>query len=147
MAIKSYSELVLLQTFEERLKYLQTYSKIGIETFGHLRYINQVLYGSYEWKRFRIEIILRDCGRDMALPGYEILSDDKMSKKDIAMQNAAIVIHHINPLTIDDVVNRSRKIFDSENVVCVSENTHKLIHYCKDPILIHERHPGDTKLW
>ena len=133
MAIKSYSELILLPTFEERLKYLQIYSKIGVETFGGSRYINQVLYGSYEWKRFRREIILRDFGCDMALSGYEILSD--------------IAIHHINPLTIDDVVNRSRKIFDSENVVCVSANTHKLIHYCKDPILIHERRPGDTKLW
>ncbi len=133
MVVKSYSELILLPTFEDRLKYLQTYSKIGVETFGDARYINQMLYGSYEWKQFRKQIIIRDCGCDLAIPGYEIVSD--------------LAIHHINPITIEDVLNRSRKVFDPENVVCASANTHKLIHYCKDPILVQERHPGDTKLW
>lgn len=117
MGIKTYSEMILLPTFEERFEYLKIGGIIGVNTFGSHRYLNQVLYQSQEWKNFRREIIIRDKGRDLAVDGYEI------------EDNSFLHVHHIEPLTPEDVIQRSYKIFDLDNVICVSEKTHKAIHY------------------
>ena len=115
MNTKSYSELITIPTFEERFEYLQLKGSVGKDTFGYDRYLNQVLYRSPEWKKLRNQIIIRDCGRDLACGGYEIYG--------------RILIHHLNPITVDDVLDRSRKVFDPDNLVCVTHNTHNAIHY------------------
>lgn len=134
--IKTYQELITIPTYEERYQYLQCHSQIGLQTFGSHRHLNQVLYSSQEWRSFRRRVIIRDDGLDMAMVDHPIYG--------------SIIIHHINPITIDDVLNRNPMVFDMNNVVCVSELTHKAIHYGdlnllpKDYV---ERKPGDTKLW
>ena len=133
---KCYSELILLPTFEERYEYLKLSGQVGFETFGPERYLNQILYRSPEWRHVRREVIIRDEGCDLAHPEFEIF--DK------------ILIHHINPITIDDVKNRDPKIFDMENLITVSHNTHNAIHYGSAdllPVLPPERYPGDTCPW
>lgn len=133
--IKTYSELITIPTFLDRFKYLQMSGKVGIETFGRDRYLNQILYKSSEWKRFRNRIIIRDDGCDLATPGFDI--------------HGKIIIHHINPISVEDIINRSPCIFDEENVVCVSFNTHNAIHYGDESLLILpiERRPNDTCPW
>lgn len=134
--IKTYSELITLPTFKERFRYLKLDGQVGIETFGFDRYLNQTLYCSPEWKRFRRDIILRDNGCDLACEGYEIVGK--------------ILIHHINPLTIDDVINRDPKIFDPENVISTTLNTHNAIHYGDESLLVMEpvvRTKNDTCPW
>lgn len=131
-----YSELITIPTFKERYDYLKLGGKVGAETFGFDRYLNQTLYRSAEWKRFRNKIILRDNGCDLGCEGYEIFGK--------------VLVHHIDPLTIDDVVNRSFKIFDPENVICVSLDTHNAIHYGDASLLVLgpvERTPYDTCPW
>ena len=134
---RSYHELVRLKTFEERYEYLRLSGMVGQSTFGSDRYLNQALYTSPEWKSFRNRIIIRDNGCDLGIEGRDVLGD-------------RIIIHHINPLTVEDVENRSPVIFDPDNVVCVSHNTHQAIHYGdqsllqKDPV---ERTPNDTCPW
>lgn len=115
MTIKTYSELITLPTFEDRLAYLKLDSSVADSTFGGHRWVNQKLYTSKEWRTFRNKVIVRDNGCDLGVDGLEI--------------NEHILIHHINPLTIDDVLNRSPNIFDMNNVICVSKNTHNYIHY------------------
>ena len=115
MSIRTYSELITIPTFEERFEYLQLKGSVGKDTFGYDRYLNQVLYRSPEWKRLRNQIIIRDGGCDLACDGYDIY--DK------------VLIHHLNPITVEDVLARSRKVFDPDNLVCVSHNTHNAIHY------------------
>ena len=115
MSIRTYSELIAIPTFEERFEYLQLKGSVGKDTFGYDRYLNQVLYRSPEWKRLRNQIIIRDDGCDLACDGYDIY--DK------------VLIHHLNPITVEDVLARSRKVFDPDNLVCVSHNTHNAIHY------------------
>lgn len=131
--MKTYSELITIPSFEERVKYLQTGSMIGDFTFGGSRILNQTLYRSPEWRRFRNDVIVRDEGCDLAVKGMDIYGK--------------IIIHHINPITIEDVKNRSPKIFDMENVVCASHNTHELIHYGGEVKAYEERKPGDTCPW
>lgn len=133
---KTYSELIKLSTFEDRYNYLKLDGRVGESTFGFDRYLNQVLYKSKEWKEFRRQIIIRDNGCDLAFPNCEI--------------QGKILVHHIEPLTKVDVIKRSIKIFDPENVVCVSHMTHEAIHYGDESLLPSkpiERSPGDTKLW
>lgn len=133
---KTYSELIRLPTFLERYRYLKLGGRIGEDTFGYDRYLNQTLYRSAEWKRFRREIIVRDEGCDLGCEGYEIYGN--------------ILVHHINPITLEDVLNRDPKIFDPENVICVSHNTHNAIHYGDESLLITEpivRRPNDTCPW
>lgn len=133
---RSYSELIRFPTFEERFQYLKLGGLVGKTTFGHDRYLNQLLYHSNEWRRFRKEIIIRDNGGDMALEEYQIV--------------VGIIVHHIVPLTIEDIENRSYRIFDPENVVCVSHKTHEAIHYGDErllPRLLVERRPNDTCPW
>lgn len=115
MLTKNYSELVTLPTFADRLDYLTISSKVGAQTFGDDRYLNQILYHDPEWKRIRKYVISRDNGCDLAHKDFPIFD--------------RVYIHHINPITPDDILNRSSKVFDMENLVCVSFNTHQLIHY------------------
>lgn len=134
--IKTYSEMLSLPTFIERFEYLKIGGQVGDATFGYDRYLNQILYRTPEWKRFRRDIIIRDMGCDLACDDREIVGK--------------IIVHHINPLTIEDVYNLDPKIFDPENVVCVSLDTHNAIHYgdqsllMKDPVV---RTKNDTCPW
>lgn len=122
MSIKTYSELITIPTFEERFEYLQLKGSVGKDTFGYDRHLNQVLYRSPEWKRLRNQIIIRDCGCDLACEGYDI--------------HSKVLIHHLNPITVEDVLARSRKVFDPDNLVCVSHNTHNAIHYGDMDLLV-----------
>lgn len=122
MSIKTYSELITIPTFEERFEYLQLKGSVGKDTFGYDRHLNQVLYRSHEWKRLRNQIIIRDCGCDLACEGYDI--------------HSKVLIHHLNPITVEDVLARSRKVFDPDNLVCVSHNTHNAIHYGDMDLLV-----------
>lgn len=134
--IRSYSELKRLPTLKERFDYLSMKKGIGIETFGFDRWINQEFYQSYEWKKFRRDIIARDNGNDMGLEGYPI--------------KGIIVIHHMNPLTEDDIVHSTDALFDPENVISVSDKTHNAIHYGDFRLLpqpLIERKPNDTIPW
>ena len=134
--IRTYSELIMLPTFVERYRYLKIGGRVGSETFGYDRYLNQILYRTTEWKRFRNEIIVRDNGCDLACDGYEIYGK--------------ILVHHINPITVEDVVNRTAKVFDPENVISTTLNTHNAIHYGDESLLITEpieRKPNDTCPW
>ena len=115
MSIRTYSELITIPTFEERFEYLQLKGSVGKDTFGYERYLNQVLYRSPEWKRLRNQIIIRDAGCDLACDGYDVYGK--------------VLIHHLNPITVEDVLIRSRKVFDPDNLVCVSHSTHNAIHY------------------
>ena len=134
--IKTYKELIRLETFEERFEYLKLSGRIGTDTFGFDRYLNQKFYRSPEWKRIRDKIIIRDNGCDLALPDRQIYGK--------------IIIHHINPISIEDIEACSRFLLDTDLMVCVSHETHNAIHYGdssllpKDPI---ERKPNDTCLW
>lgn len=133
---KTYSELMSLKTFEERYRYLRIHGEVGAETFGCDRYLNQVFYSSPEWKRFRRAIIIRDMGCDLGIEDREI--------------NGLIIIHHINPITIDDILQRRECLMDPENVICVSFNTHQAIHYGDENLLIQgpiERTMNDTCPW
>lgn len=136
MKIKSYSEMCSFSTFIERFNYLKLNGKVGIETFGFDRYLNQVLYCSQEWKRFRRQVIIRDNGCIFGLDGYNI--------------NGRLIVHHINPITLEQIEQRDPMIFSMENVVCVTHNIHEAIHYGDesliptDPII---RKPNDTCPW
>lgn len=136
-SIKTYSNLIQISSFIERYRYLRLGGKAGEITFGNERYLNQLLYRSPEWKRFRRDIILRDNGCDLGFDGYSI--------------PGRIIIHHINPITIEDVYERSPAIFDEDNVVCVSSRTHNAIHYGDEELLmiddLVERKPNDTIPW
>ena len=138
--IRSYSELVKLQTFEERFNYLKLDGVVSEQTFGSYRYLNQEFYHSDEWRRIRKQIILRDSDGnnvlDIATPDYPILG--------------RVYIHHINPIEVRDV-NDIRKLLDPENLVCVSFDTHQAIHYgtadfLQSQILV-ERSHNDTAPW
>lgn len=134
--IRTYSELITLPTFLERFEYLKLGGRVGTETFGYDRYLNQTLYRSPEWKRFRRDMIVRDNGLDLACEDYEI--------------HGKILLHHIDPLTPEDVINRHPKIFDPENVICVSLNTHNAIHYGDKDLLLTDfitRTKHDTCPW
>lgn len=136
MKNKSYSELIRLPTYLERFRYLQINGAVGAETFGYDRYLNQILYRTGEWKRFRRDIILRDNGCDLACDDYEIFG--------------RILVHHINPITVDDVLNRDPKIFDPNNVITTTLDTHNAIHYGDERLLVMDpivRTKNDTCPW
>lgn len=135
-SIKTYSELITIDSYEERFEYLRCNSVVGKETFGYDRYVNQALYNSPEWKCLRRQIIIRDDGCDLAYPGYTI--------------HGKIIIHHINPITLDDILNRRSNVFDPENLICVTHNTHIAIHYSDANLLTTgpiERTKNDTCPW
>ena len=137
MIIRTYSELIRLPTFEERYNYLKLDSEIGIETFGFERYLNQRFYRSKEWKALRDEIIVRDHGCDLGILGYEIY--DK------------IYIHHINPITADDIRNNTEYLMNPEFLISTTHDTHNAIHYGNSDLLnvnvLVERTKNDTCLW
>lgn len=136
MILKTYSELSKLKTFEDRFQYLRLDGIVGEETFGFDRYLNQILYQSDEWKLCRRDIIIRDNGCDLGCEGFEV--------------HGRILIHHINPITVDDIVNRNPKVFDPENLILTSHNTHQAIHYGNEDLLIRapvERSKNDTCPW
>ena len=136
MSIRTYSELITIPTFIERYRYLKLGGSVGKETFGFDRYLNQTLYRSPEWKRFRRDMILRDNGMDLACDEYEIVGK--------------VLVHHIDPLTIQDVIRRDPTIFDPENFVGVSMKTHNAIHYGDESLLMIEpvvRTKNDTCPW
>lgn len=136
MNIRTYSELITIPTFEERYNYLKLNGIVGKETFGYDRYLNQLLYRSSDWRSFRDRIIIRDNGCDLACEGFELQS--------------RIIIHHIDPITVEDILNKHPKVFDPENVVSTSHNTHLAIHY-GDKNLISiipiNRYKNDTCPW
>ena len=136
MIIRTYSELILLPTFEERFKYLQLNGRVGDDTFGFDRYINQNFYRSAEWKRIRDLVIMRDNGCDLALEGYEIYG--------------RILIHHMNPITVKDVELSTEYLMNPEYLVCVTHNTHNAIHYGDEKLLMKGpvvRTKNDTCPW
>lgn len=134
--IRTYSELISLPTFEERYLYLKLDGSVGQETFGFDRWINQVFYKSSEWKSIKRKIVLRDSGCDLGVEGYEI--------------QGSIYIHHMNPVELTDIVNRTEYLLNPEYLICTSFNTHNGIHYGnKDyiPYKIIQRERNDTCPW
>lgn len=134
--MKTYTELSKLKTFEERFEYLRLDGEVGSSTFGFDRYLNQAFYKSDEWKRVRREVILRDNGCDLGVEGYEI--------------DNHIIIHHMNPISQADILNRKADIYNPEYLICVTHNTHNAIHYGDKKQLrgvYEERKPNDTTPW
>ena len=147
MSNRSYLELITIPTFEERFNYLQLKGAVGKETFGYDRYLNQVLYNSREWRRFRDQIIVRDNGCDLACEDHEILG---VRDKDGKLHRPKIMVHHINPITVEDVLDRNPIVFDQNNVITTTMNTHNAIHYGDETLLVTspvERSKNDTCPW
>lgn len=133
---RTYAQLRRLTTFLERFEYLSLQGQVGIDTFGFDRWMNQEFYHSFEWKRVRQIVIARDLGCDLGVDGYEI--------------HDRLLIHHINPLTPDDLINGADLALDPENLITTCHRTHNAIHYGDERLLpqpVVERKPGDTKLW
>ena len=134
---RSYSELITIPTFRERYEYLKLGGKVGQETFGFDRYLNQMFYRTREWKDFRRGIIVRDMGCDLGIEDREI--------------TGLIIIHHINPIPKYAIIERKLDILlNPENAICVSHNTHNAIHYGDDSLLmseLFERKQNDTCPW
>jgi len=136
MMTKSYSELCIFGSFEERFEYLKLGGQVGEATFGFDRYLNQELYRSDEWRYTRRQVILRDNGCDLAIPDREIYGK--------------LVIHHINPVVVDDIKYRIEDVFDMENLITTTPGTHNAIHYGDASLLPAgpvERKRNDTRLW
>ena len=137
MIIRTYSELVTLPTFEERFNYLKLDGKVGEETFGFDRYLNQQFYkNDPEWKEVRRYVIIRDNGCDLGIPGREI--------------QKRILIHHMNPITKDDILRRSKFLLDPEYLISTVKNTHDAIHYGDESLLVLDpivRCKNDTCPW
>lgn len=134
--IRCYSELKKLKTFEKRFEYLALHGKIGKETFGYERYLNQILYTSKRWRKSRNDVIIRDDGMDLGIDGYDIAD--------------SINVHHMNVVTIEDIEKDEEWLYDPEFLISCAPLTHKAIHYGSLLILPSvpiERVPGDTKLW
>lgn len=137
MMNRTYSELITLPTFEERFKYLQLNGAVGRDTFGFNRYLNQYIYQrSQRWKSVRDKVIIRDNGCDLGVEGYSIYG--------------RIIIHHMNPISVEDILSDRDWIFDPEFLICVSHRTHNAIHYGDESLLPQapiERTKNDTCPW
>lgn len=134
--MRTYRELRSLKTFEERFKYLQLKGVVGADTFGFDRWINQQFYRSVEWKRTRNNVIIRDNGCDLGDPDHPI--------------NGRIIVHHMNPILLEDFDQNPEILFDIDQLVCTSHNTHNAIHYGDENLLPKEwtpRQPNDTCPW
>lgn len=134
--MKTYQELITFDNFEDRFNYLKLSGRIGDETFGSNRWVNQIFYKSREWLSFRDRVIRRDNGCDLGVEGREIFGP--------------ILIHHINPITLEDIVERDPKVFDMNNVITTMLSTHNAIHYSDAGILVLdpiERTQNDTCPW
>lgn len=134
--IRCYNDLIRLKTFEERFRYLKINGKVGEETFGLDRYINQQLYKSQRWRSTRSRIIIRDDGCDLGIDGRQL--DDY------------IVVHHMNPISLEDIEEERDIVFDPNYLICCSTRTHRAIHFGDENLLIRDpviRRPNDTCLW
>lgn len=134
--MKTYSELIRISSFEDRVNYLKIFGSVGQDTFGFDRYLNQNFYHSREWKQLRNHIIVRDNCCDLACPDHPI--------------SGRVLIHHLNPLLSEDIIESSDFLLNPEYLICVSFDTHNLIHYgipVKDIPKQTERFKGDTLLW
>lgn len=134
--IRTYTELSKIKSFDERYRYLKLGGSIGSETFGFDRYVNQAFYRSYEWKKIRDYVILRDHGRDLGVSGREIFE--------------RILIHHMNPIKLDDILNRSEYLLNPEYLITTTHNTHNAIHFGDEGLLMTEpvvRSKNDTCPW
>lgn len=138
-SIRTYTELIKLPTFLERYRYLKLKGVVGEQTFGWERYINQKFYTSYEWRRFRQDIIVRDNGCDLGIPGREYVGDE------------LIFIHHMNVIDVNDIVNQTEFLMNPEYVISCRFSTHNAIHYGDELLLLpYEpvvRQPNDTCPW
>lgn len=135
--IRSYSELITLPTFEERYEYLRLDGIVGEETFGFDRYLNQAFYKSDAWLSVRDYVIIRDCGCDLGIPDHKIYGQ-------------RVLVHHMNPITKEDVLHRSKFLLDPEYLITTIKNTHDAIHYGDEGLLITapiERRKNDTCPW
>lgn len=133
---RTYSELCRIETFEDRFRYLSLKGRVGESTFGFDRYLNQKFYTSREWRNLRRDVIVRDNGCDLAVDGFEIFD--------------RVYIHHMNPMTVNNIVDGDDSILDPEFLISVSHKTHNAIHYGDEQLLPKkyvERYPGDTTLW
>lgn len=136
MMIRTYSELITIPTFEERFEYLRLDGRVGEETFGLDRYLNQVFYKSKEWLRVRDYVITRDNGCDLGMEGHEIYGK--------------VLVHHMNPISKEDILRRSDWLLNPEYLISTIKNTHDAIHYGDASLLITapiERKPNDTCPW
>ena len=137
--IRTYTELMQIPDFLERFRYLKIGGKIGEETFGKNRYLNQKFYNSAEWRNFRRDILVRDLGCDLADRDHPFARDE------------LVILHHMNPITIDDIIDGNPALMDPENVIATSLNTHNAIHYGDESLLTRfeliERKPFDTCPW
>lgn len=137
MITRSYSELVTIPTFKERYEYLKLNGRVGEETFGFDRYLNQRFYKSSEWRRLRNEIILRDSGCDLGMEDREI--------------QGTIIIHHMNPVSVEDLMYHIGHVMNPDFLICTSLTTHNAIHYGDESLLLRddvvERKPYDTCPW
>lgn len=134
--IRTYSELIAFDTFEERFAYLSIQGEVGCATFGGNRWVNQQFYTSREWRRLRYDVIARDEGRDLGVEGYEIYD--------------RIIVHHMNPISEEDILHGTSRALDLENLICTTHDTHNAIHFGDAKLLRKPyipRTPGDTKLW
>lgn len=137
MIIKTYTELMQLHSFEDRFRYLKLNGIVANETFGFDRYLNQRFYKSAEWRQVREQVIIRDQGCDLGCIDHPIFGN--------------IIIHHMNPISLDDIENNPEVLLDPEFLICVSLETHNALHYGDESILnknrLVERKPGDTIPW
>ena len=136
MRIRTYTELRRFETFEDRYEYLRLGGEVGQTTFGFDRWLNQQLYSSYQWRRARDQVIVRDEGGDLGVPGFEL--------------EIGLLVHHMNPLTPEAIENGEEWIFDPEFLIVTSKRTHNAIHFGDRSLLPRapvERTPGDTTLW
>jgi hypothetical protein len=134
--IRTYSEFKKLRTFKDRYYYLRLKGKVGVSTFGFDRYINQKLYTSPRWKDARATVIVRDNGCDLGCTGMEL--------------HDRIIVHHMNPITLEDIENDIDELYDPEYLVCTSHRTHEAIHYSDESLLPREpitRRKNDTTPW
>lgn len=133
---RCYSELSQLESFEDRFEYLSLRGQVGCETFGSNRWINQRFYTSREWRNLREVVIIRDNSCDLGVDGYDI--------------HVKLIVHHMNPLTEEDVIHGTQYALDPEFLICTTHDTHNAIHYGDASLLAkpyEPRSPGDTKLW
>ena len=136
MIVRTHSELKMLDTFEDRFKYLSLRGRVGASTFGFDRYINQAFYRSTQWRQVRDHVIVRDEGFDLGVEGHEIFD--------------RIIIHHMNPMSSEDIEVGDADILDPEFLITTTHRTHNAIHYGDANLLARppvERRPGDTRLW
>ncbi len=134
--IRCYNDLIQLKTFEERFQYLKIHGKVGEETFGLDRYINQQLYKSQRWRSTRSKIIIRDDGCDLGIDGRQM--------------DEYIVVHHMNPIDLEDIEEERDIVFDPDYLICCSTRTHRAIHFGDENLLLRDpviRRPNDTCLW